>query len=166
MFPLQMVHSRMSVNFQDEWPWPILRLTNGIVTIIIISAVHATAGGWPPQLFDFELPSSIDCYQLPRCYLSISFWVSLSLIRFTSPGVYSDIMLAHLVLSILATSSAHCPLMHRTLSIISFTSVLDLTISFRILSLFVMFNNNLSMLRWATANFFSWCFVTAHVSAP
>ena len=30
--------------------------------------------------FDFEPPSSIDCYQLPRCCLSISFWVSLLLV--------------------------------------------------------------------------------------
>ena len=70
------------------------------------------------------------------------------------------------MLLILARCPAHCPLMHRTVSIISFTPVLHFIISSRILSLFVMFNNNISMLHWVTASFFSWCFVRAHVSAP
>ena len=69
-------------------------------------------------------------------------WVSL-LLGFLLWGVHSDVILAHLVLLILATCPVHCPLMHHTLSIISFTPVLHLIISFRILSLFVMFNNNL-----------------------
>ena len=80
--------------------------------------------------FDFEPPSSIDCYQLPRCCLSISFCLPLT--RFPSVGVHSDVILAHVVLLILATCPAHCPLLHHTL--ISFTLVLHL-ISFRISSL-------------------------------
>ena len=57
------------------------------------------------------------------------------------------------VAHILAICPAHCPLMHCTLSIISTTFVLNLITSFWILSLFVMFSNDLSMLRWATAIF-------------
>ena len=61
---------------------------------------------------------------------SISFW-EISITRFSSLGVYSDVILAHLVLLILATYSAHCPLMYRTLSITLFTPVSYLIISFR-----------------------------------
>ena len=111
-----------------------------------------------PLLADGLLPTS--------SMLSLHLLLGLPLTRFPSLGIHSDVILAHLVLLILATCPAHCPLMHRTLSVISFTPVLHLIISFRILSLFVMFNNNPTILRWATASFLSWCFVRAHVSAP
>ena len=75
--------------------------------------------------------------------LSLHLLLGLPLTRFPSLGVHSNVILAHLVLLILATCPARYPLMHRTLPIISFTPVLHLIISFRILSLFVMFNNNL-----------------------
>ena len=78
--------------------------------------------------------------------------LGLPLTHLPSLGVHSDVILAHLVQLILATCPAHCLLMHRTLSVISFTLVLDLFILFRILSLFVMFNNR-SMLCWAPASF-------------
>ena len=90
---------------------------------LIISAIHATAGRWPPQLApctSILSHSSIDCYQLPRCYLSNYFLVFL-LNYFPSLGAYSDVILAHLVLLILAAFPAHCPLMHCTLSVIFFT---------------------------------------------
>ena len=103
---------------------------------------------------------------LTSSMLSLHLLLCLPLTRFPSLGVHSDVILAHLVLLILAACPAHCPFMHYSLSIVSLTPVLHLTISFRILSLFVMFSNNLSMLRWATASFFSWYFVRAHVSAP
>ena len=73
--------------------------------------------------------SSIDCQRLPRCHLSISFWV-LPLSRFPSLGVHSDVIFAHLVFFILATCPAHCPFMHFTFSIISITPVFDLIISY------------------------------------
>ena len=100
--------------------------------------------------------SAIDCYQLPRCCLSISFCVFVLLVYLLWVSI---LMLSwpawcfSFWLHVLPTV-----LMHRTLSIIFFTPVLHLIISFRILSLFVMFNNNLSMRRWATASFFSWFF--------
>ena len=61
-----------------------------------------------------------------------------------------------------------CPLFSHALHSLYyiFHHCLDLITSFRILSFFVMFDNNISMLRWATASFFSWCFVRPHVSAP
>ena len=109
--------------------------------------------------FDLEPLSSIECYQFPPFCLCNSFWVFLLLIFLFWVSI---LMLSSplpppppLVLLILATCPVHCPLMHRTLSIISFTPVLDLITSFRILSLFVMFNNDHSMLRWVTASFFS-----------
>ena len=98
--------------------------------------------------------------------LSLHLLLGLPLARLPSLGVHSDIILGHLVLLVLTICSAHCPLMHCTLPIISTTFVFDLITSFRILSLFVMFSNGLSMLRWATAIFFSWSFVRVHVSTP
>ena len=92
--------------------------------------------------------------------LSLNPLLGLPLSRFPPLGVHADVILAHPVLFILATCPAHCPFMHCTFPIISFTTVLDLIIPFRILSFFMMFNNNLSMLRWAPARFFSWCFVS------
>ena len=62
-----------------------------------------------------------------------------------------------------------CPLSSHALHSlpnISFTIVLDLITSSRIMSLFVMFNNDLFMPRWATASFLCWSFVRVHVSAP
>ena len=85
--------------------------------------------------------------------LSLHILLGLPLTRFPSLGVHSDVILAYLMLLTLATCPAHCPLMHRTLSITSFIPVLHLIISFRIFSLFMMFNNNLSTLRCATASF-------------
>ena len=136
--------------------------------IIIISAVHATAARSPPQLAPYcsnlshsnpmTATNFLDVVS-PYPFGSASYPLSFS-------GCPFCCYLAHLVLLILATCPAHCPHMHRTLFIISFTPVLDLIISFRILFLFVMFNNDLSMLRWATASCFSCCFVRAHVSAP
>ena len=86
---------------------------------------------------------------------SLHLLLGLPLSRFPSLGVHSDVIFAHLVFFILATCPAHCPFMHFTFSIISITPVFDLIISFLILSLLVMFNNDLSMLRWATASFLS-----------
>ena len=91
---------------------------------------------------------------------SLHLLLGLPLSRFPSLGVHSDVIFAHLVFFILATCPAHCPFMHFTFSIISITPVFDLIISFLILSLLVMFNNDLSMLRWATASFLSRCFVS------
>ena len=51
--------------------------------------------------------------------LSLHLLLGLPLTRFPSLGVHSDVILAHLVLLILATCLAHCPLMHHTLPIIS-----------------------------------------------
>ena len=130
--------------------------------IIIISAVHATAGRWPPQLTPCtsilshshpltatNFPSPFGSPSYSFSFSGCPFWCYLG-----PPGV------AH-------SGYMSCPLSsHAQHSITSFTSVLDLIISFRILSFFVMFNNNLDILRWATASFFSWCFVRAHVSAP
>ena len=125
------------------------------IIIIIISAVHATAGRWPPQLTPC---TSILSHPHPLTATNFLDVVSPSpfgspFTRFPSLGVHSDVILAHLVLLILAACPAHCPPMHRTLSIIYFNLVLHLIVSFRILSHFVMSNNNLSMLRWATASF-------------
>ena len=93
---------------------------------------------------------------------SLHLLFGLPLSRFPSLGVHSDVIFAHLVFFILATCPAHCSFMHFTFSIISITPVFDLIISFLILSLLVMFNNDLSMLRWATASFLSRCFVKVH----
>ena len=95
---------------------------------------------------------------------SLHLLLGLPLSRFPSLGVHSDVIFAHLVFFILATCPAHCPFMHFTFSIISITPVFDLIISFLILSLLVMFNNVLSMLRWATASFLSRCFVSGNWS--
>ena len=97
---------------------------------------------------------------------SVHLLLGLPLIRFPPLGVHSDVIFAHLVLFILATCPAHCPFMPCTFSVISVTPVVDLIISFLILSLFVTFNNDLFMLRWATASFLSGYFVKVHVSAP
>ena len=55
-----------------------------IIIIIILSAIHAhsmqMASTTHTKHFHFEPLSSIDCYQLLRCCLSISFWVSLLLV--------------------------------------------------------------------------------------
>ena len=47
--------------------------------------------------------------------LSLHLLLGLPRTRFLSLGVHSDVVLAHLVLLILTTCHAHCPLMHRTL---------------------------------------------------
>ena len=61
--------------------------------------------------------------------LSLHLLLGLPVTRFPSPSVHSDVI-THLVLLILATCPAHCPLLHRTLSIIFVTQVLHLIISF------------------------------------
>ena len=99
----------------------------------------------------------IHCLLPNSSMLSFHFLLSLPLTRSPSLGVHSDIILAHLVLLVLATCPAHCPLMHCTPSIISCTPVLDLINSFRTSCLFVMCNNDLSMPGWATTSFFYWC---------
>ena len=139
------------------------------IIIIIILAVHATAGRWPPQLAPCTSILGRSHPLTANGFLDVispsSFWVFL-LVVFHLWVSHSDVIFAHLVFFILATCPAHCPFMHFTFSIISITPVFDLIISFLILSLLVMFNNDLSMLRWATASFLSRCFVKVHVSAP
>ena len=91
--------------------------------------------------------------------LSLHFLLSLPLTSFPSLGVHSDVILAKPGVAHSGYMSCPLPFVHRTLSIISFTPVLDHIISFRILSLCMMLNNNLAVLRWTTASFFSWCFL-------
>ena len=50
--------------------------------------------------------------------LSLHLLLGLPLTLFPSLSVHSDVILAHLVLVILVTCPAHCPLMHRTLSLL------------------------------------------------
>ena len=130
--------------------------------IIIISAVHATAGRWPPQLtpctsilsqsHPLTATNFLDVVSPPPILLFSLLWVSIQ-IYLGPPGVAPSGYMS-------------CPLSSHVLhSIVSFTYIWDLITSFRILYLFVMFNNDLSMFRWATASF-SWCFVRVHVSAP
>ena len=127
--------------------------------ITIISAVHATAGRWPPQVVPC---TSILSHSHPLTATNLRDVVSSSPFRsptysfsftgcpfwcyFDPPGV------AH-------SGYMSCPLSsHAPHSVVFFTPVLDLITSFQILSLFVMCNNNLSTLCWATASF--WCFVS------
>ena len=87
--------------------------------------------------------SSIDCQRLPRCHLSISFWVFLlvvfhlwvSTLMLFSPTWCSSFWL-HVLPTVLSCTSLFL--------LLSITPVFDLIISFLILSLLVMFNNDLS----------------------
>ena len=137
-----------------------------VIIIIIISAVHATAGRWPSHL---TLCTSILSHTHPLTAKNVLYIVSPS--PFGSPSYSFSFSGCPFWCYLGPPGVAHssymsCPLSsHAPHSIISFTPVLHLIISFRILSLFVIFNNNLSLLCWATASF-SWYFVRVHVSAP
>ena len=105
----------------------VIVIINIIIMIIIVTpALYATPGRWPSQLTPC---TSILSHSHPLIATNFLDVVSpppfgsssCSLFYFPSLGVHSDVLLAHLVLLILATCPAHCPLMHRTLSIISFT---------------------------------------------
>lgn len=85
---------------------------------------------------------------------------------FPSLGVQSIVFLAHMMLLIQARYFAHCPLIFLTISMMFFTSVLDIMTSFLTVSLLVMFSMAPSMLFWATASFLSCYFVRTYVSAP
>ena len=142
--------------------WP--RLTQQILIISIISAIHATAGRWPTQLAPCTLilshshpltatnflhvvfPCPFRSYPYSFSFSGCPFWYYLA-----SPGA------AH-------SGYMSCPLtFHAPHSLLYlFPLVLDLITSLRILSLFMMFNNDLSMLLWATASF-SWCFVSPYL---
>ena len=54
--------------------------------------------------------------------------LDLPLPRCPSPGVHADVTSTDPVLLIQATCPAHCPLIHRTFSVISLTPNLDLII--------------------------------------
>ena len=99
--------------------------------------------------------------------------VGSSFYSFSLSGCHSDVVLAHMVWRILATYPTHCPSRALHSLLCPFTPVLvinqsnfysanipgearlsgDLIASFWIMSLFLMFNNDLSMLRWANASF-------------
>ena len=81
-------------------------------------------------------------------------------------GYHSVAILAHLLSSILATCPAHLLFRSLIVSMMSFTLVLSLMISFLILSFRLMFRMPLSILLCEVANFLDWSFVSAHVSAP
>ena len=82
------------------------------------------------------------------------FW-ALPLFHFSSLGVHSVMVFAHLLLSILARCSSHSPFMLSIRSITSFTFVLSLLTGIPILHRPVMLRIVLSMLLFATAGLFS-----------
>ena len=95
----------------------------GAIIIIIILAVHATAGRWPPQLAPCTSILGRSHPLTANGFLDVispsPFWVFL-LVVFHLWSVHSDVIFAHLVFFILATCPAHCPFMHFTFSIISY----------------------------------------------
>ena len=91
--------------------------------------------------------------------LSFHLLLGLLLTCFSSLGVHSDVILAHLVLLILATCPAHCPLMQYTLSIIiyrCFRSVL-------VLHRGIKENKYLSGFQYLSLNYALQFIVTFHV---
>ena len=159
-----MIVSEWHKTENDEYPWQPtcwLQMAHNDDDWFI----YIWASKTPAMHFDLQPLSSIDCYQLPGWCLSISFWITLLLVFLL--WVFILILSWPTCVAHSVYMSCLCPVLSCTaLTIISFTPVLHLIISFWILSLFVMFNNNLSMLRRVSASVFSWCFVRVHVSVP
>ena len=115
--------------------------------------------------FHLEPLSSSDWHPFPRCHLTISFSVFLSL-SFLLWVFTLSLSWPIWCYSFSGEMSADCPFLLPHFLDNIFHSCLWSRYFFWILSLFVTLNSDLSMLLWATTSFLSWCFVKVHVSEP